>query len=170
MRRRPPRYSSGLGWLLVAFGLVFLASRAAPVGASDTLAVSPRAAVAVAYARAQVGDPYVWGADGPNAWDCSGLTGGAWRHAGYRWPDLTAAGQYRWLADRHRTVTRAQLKPGDLVFYASSSNWRLIHHVAMYVGGARMVEAPQRGVPVREVRLRTPGWYGAARPGGGEGA
>ena len=159
---------------VVAIGALLLATHLDPIRAAETPrraggavagsrqapAVSPVAARAVAFARAQLGDPYVWGADGPDAWDCSGLVGGAWRHAGYRWPDLTAAGQYQWLAGRHRTVTRSQLEPGDLVFYGDP-----VHHVVIYVGQGRMVEAQQPGVPVHEVALRTDEWAGAARPG-----
>jgi hypothetical protein len=84
--RRPPRRSSGLGWLLGALLLVWLAFHATPGQATgqpggSAPAVARGAAGAVAFARAQIGDRYVWGADGPDAWDCSGLTGGAWRAA-----------------------------------------------------------------------------------------
>jgi cell wall-associated NlpC family hydrolase len=171
---RPRGRGNGLVWA-VAIGALLLASHLDPTRAADAVrragdavtesrpavpAASPMAARAVAYARAQLGDPYVWGADGPDAWDCSGLTGAAWRHAGLQWPDMTAAGQWQWLADRHRGVTRSQLEPGDLVFYGAP-----ITHVAIYTGHGRMVEAQQPGVPVHEVPLRTEGWAGAARPG-----
>jgi cell wall-associated NlpC family hydrolase len=174
MRRRPPPRRSLVSPWLVLLGLAWLfawvASQSTPGQATGQQggvpAVSRSAAGAVAFARAQRGKPYVWGADGPNAWDCSGLVGGAWRAAGYRWPDLTAAEQYQWLAARGRTVTRSQLRPDDIVFFNTS---RPLGHVAIYVGGGRIVEAQQPGVPVHEVPLRTSGWAGAARPGGGVG-
>ena len=119
---------------------------------------SPRAARAVAYALAQRGKPYRWGAEGPDVFDCSGLTLAAWRAAGVAIP-RTAAGQ---LAGLPRV--RGRLQPGDLVIYASTGPSR--RHVAMVVGRGRIVEAPARGIPVRSTRLRD-GWLGAVRPRGG---
>jgi peptidoglycan DL-endopeptidase CwlO len=119
---------------------------------------SPRAARAVTYALAQRGKPYRWAAEGPGAFDCSGLTFAAWRHAGVTIP-RTAAGQ---LASLPRVSGR--LRPGDLVIYASRGPSR--RHVALVVDPGRMVEAPGRGVPVRQVRLRG-GFIGAVRPGAG---
>jgi cell wall-associated NlpC family hydrolase len=146
--------------------------RARPAGSSTrsagtrpSAAGPPMAARAVAYARSQLGKPYVWGGNGPEAFDCSGLAGAAWRAAGLRWPDLTAAGQWRWLHDRGGDLARSQLQPGDLVFYAhDTGDWRSIHHVGLYVGAGWMVEAPYSGALVRQVPLRTRGWFGAARP------
>jgi len=112
----------------------------------------------VAFALAQRGKPYRWGAQGPGAYDCSGLTWAAWQAAGVAIP-RTAAGQ---LAGLPRV--RGQLQPGDLLIYRSSGPSR--RHVAMVVGAGRMVEAPGRGIPVRSTSLR-PGWLGAVRPGGG---
>jgi cell wall-associated NlpC family hydrolase len=116
-----------------------------------------RAARAVAFALAQRGKPYRWGAQGPDAYDCSGLTWAAWRAAGVTIP-RTAAGQ---LADLPRARGRRQ--PGDLVVYPSDGPSR--RHVAMVVDGGRMVEALRYGVPVRVTRLRG-GGLGAVRPGG----
>jgi len=120
-------------------------------------AASPRAARAVAFALRQRGMPYRWGANGPHAFDCSGLTWAAWRAAGVAIP-RTAAAQ---LAGLPRVGGR--LRPGDLVVYRSSGPTR--RHVAMLVGSGRMVEALSRGVPVRVVPLRG-GWLGAVRPEG----
>jgi cell wall-associated NlpC family hydrolase len=119
---------------------------------------SPRAARAVAYALAQRGKPYRWAAQGPDAFDCSGLTFAAWRAAGVAIP-RTAAGQ---LAGLPRV--RGRVQPGDLVIYASRGPSR--RHVALVVDRGRMVEALGRGVPVRSTRLRG-GYLGAVRPGGG---
>jgi len=119
---------------------------------------SPRAARAVAYALAQRGKPYRWAAEGPAAFDCSGLTFAAWQAAGVAIP-RTAAGQ---LAGLPRVQGR--LQSGDLVIYASRGPSR--RHVALVVERGRIVEARGRGIPVRSTRLRG-GWLGAVRPGGG---
>jgi cell wall-associated NlpC family hydrolase len=130
---------------------------AAPEPPGARPASGSRPARAVAFALGQRGKPYRWGAEGPHAYDCSGLTWAAWRAAGVTIP-RTAAGQ---LAGLHRATGR--LQPGDLLIYPSSGPSR--RHVAMVVGGGRMVEALGRGVPVRSTDIR-PGWLGAVRPGG----
>ena len=117
-----------------------------------------RAGRAVAFTQAQRGKPYRWGAEGPDAFDCSGLTWAAWRAAGVAIP-RTAAGQ---LADLPRVHGR--LQPGDLLIYPSRGPSG--RHVAMVVGPGRMVEALGRGVPVRSTSIRS-GWLGAVRPGAG---
>jgi cell wall-associated NlpC family hydrolase len=118
----------------------------------------PRAARAVAFALRQRGKPYRWGAQGPHAFDCSGLTWAAWRAAGVTIP-RTAAGQ---LAGLPRV--RGKLQPGDLLIYRSRGPSR--RHVAMVVGPGRMAEALGRGIPVQSTSLRR-GYLGAVRPGGG---
>jgi peptidoglycan DL-endopeptidase CwlO len=129
---------------------------AAPAPSAPAPAPSARqsAQVAVDTALAQVGKPYVWGGNGPNGFDCSGLTSFAWRAAGVTIP-RTSRAQFSGL----RNVTRAQLQPGDLVFYNSP-----ISHVAMYVGNDTIVEASRRGVPVRTARLSARNPVGYARP------
>jgi cell wall-associated NlpC family hydrolase len=117
-----------------------------------------RAGRAVAFALAQRGKPYRWGAQGPHAFDCSGLTWAAWRAAGVAIP-RTAAGQ---LARLPRV--RERLQPGDLVIYRSRGPSG--RHVAMVVGRGRMVEALGRGLPVRSTSIRG-GYLGAVRPGAG---
>jgi cell wall-associated NlpC family hydrolase len=96
-------------------------------------------AAVVRYAEAQVGKPYVWGADGPSSFDCSGLTMMAWRQAGISLPH-SAAAQYS--VGRH--VTRAELQPGDLIFRYSP-----ISHVAMYVGNGMQVAATHTGSTIK---------------------
>jgi cell wall-associated NlpC family hydrolase len=119
---------------------------------------TPRAARAVAFALEQRGKPYRWGAEGPHAFDCSGLTWAAWRAAGVSIP-RTAAGQ---LAGLPRA--RGRFQPGDLLIYRSNGPSR--RHVAMVVSRGRMVEAPGRSLPIRSTSIR-PGYLGAVRPGGG---
>jgi cell wall-associated NlpC family hydrolase len=140
---------------LVADALPVIAAPEAP-GARP--ASGSRPARAVAFALRQRGKPYRWGAEGPHAFDCSGLTWAAWRAAGVTIP-RTAAGQ---LARLPRA--RGRLQPGDLLVYASRGPSR--RHVAMVIGRGRMVEARGRGIPVRSTTIR-PGWLGAVRPGAG---
>jgi cell wall-associated NlpC family hydrolase len=130
----------------------------APPDAGPAVGPSPAAARAVAFALRQRGKPYQWGAEGPYAFDCSGLTWAAWRAAGVTIP-RTAAGQLAGLPQ-----VRGQLRLGDLVIYRTDGPSR--RHVAMVVSPGRMVEARGRGIPVRSTSLRG-GWLGAVRPGGG---
>ncbi len=111
---------------------------------------------AVAYAKAQLGKPYVWSAEGPNSFDCSGLTMMAWRSAGVSIPRVAAA-QYG--IGRH--ISKSALEPGDLVFFGSP-----IHHVGIYVGGGMMIEAPYTGQVVRYHTIDRSDYAGATRPTG----
>lgn len=105
---------------------------------------SGRAAKAVQYALAQVGDRYVAAASGPNAFDCSGLTMTAWRQAGVSLPHYSRS-QY----SVTRRVPLSQAQPGDLVFYFGQGT----HHVGMYIGNGKMVHAanPRSGVLVSNI-------------------
>jgi cell wall-associated NlpC family hydrolase len=142
---------------LVADGRAVIAAPATPP-APALRRPRPGAARAVAFAMGQRGKPYRWGAEGPHAFDCSGLTWAAWQAAGVTIPRTAA----RQLAGLPRV--RGGLRPGDLLIYRSSGPSR--RHVAMVVGEGRMVEASGRGIPVRSTSLR-PGWLGAVRPGAG---
>jgi len=124
--------------------------------ASSAPAPTSAASQAVAYAKAQLGKPYVWSAEGPNGFDCSGLTMMAWRSAGVSIPRVAAA-QY----DMGRHISRSSLEPGDLVFFGSP-----IHHVGMYVGGGMMIEAPYTGQVVRYHTIDRSDYAGATRPTG----
>jgi peptidoglycan DL-endopeptidase CwlO len=104
---------------------------------------SSRAAIAVRFALAQVGKPYVWGASGPNAYDCSGLTMASWRAAGVSLPHSSRE-QYGY--GTHVSVSA--LQPGDLVFM-----YNPISHVTIYIGGGMLVSAPQTGQNVSVVPL-----------------
>lgn len=107
----------------------------------------------VKFACAQIGKPYVWGADGPASYDCSGLTLRAWAQVGVTLPH-NAAQQYR----ATKRVSRSQLQPGDLVFYSNLS------HMGMYVGGGWIVHAPQSGDHVRMKRVEDGNLVGFGRP------
>jgi cell wall-associated NlpC family hydrolase len=117
--------------------------------------VSGRAGVAVATARAQLGDPYVWAAEGPDAFDCSGLTLYAWRAAGVSLPHSSSMQM-----SSGTRVSQSELQPGDLVFYGSP-----VHHVAIYVGGGQVIHAPQSGDVVRYASVSMMSVSGAVRPG-----
>ncbi|WP_322937645.1 C40 family peptidase [Nocardioides bizhenqiangii] len=101
------------------------------------------AAAAVAFARSQLGDPYVWAAAGPDAWDCSGLTMGAWAAGGKSLPHYSVA-QY----EQSTPISAGDLRPGDLVFWGSSSSAGSIYHVALYAGDGMIIHAPRTGRPV----------------------
>ncbi len=96
----------------------------------------------IAFARSQIGDPYVWGAAGPNTWDCSGLTQQAWAQAGVYLSHYTG---YQW--NETARVALSDLQPGDLVFYGDSGPTS--HHVGLYVGNDMMIDAPNTGAYVR---------------------
>ncbi|MFF8276632.1 NlpC/P60 family protein [Streptomyces lateritius] len=113
-----------------------------------------KAEKALAFARGQIGKPYVWGATGPSSYDCSGLTQAAWKAAGVDLPRTT------W--DQVKVGTRvatADLLPGDLVFFYDD-----ISHVGLYIGGGKMIHAPKPGADVREESIYYMPIYGSIRP------
>ncbi|AQS67978.1 C40 family peptidase [Streptomyces pactum] len=133
------------------------ASRSSP-GPREALSASAqapnsRAAAAVAYAYRKLGSPYVWGATGPDAFDCSGLTQAAYRAAGVSLPRTTYA-----QIDAGRRVGRSELLPGDLVFFYSG-----ISHVGVYIGDGRMIHAPNPSAPVRVAPIDEMPFAGATR-------
>ena len=94
----------------------------------------------MAFAEAQLGDPYVWAAAGPDAWDCSGLTMAAWASAGVSLAHYAEAQYYE-----STPVSVSQLQPGDLVFWSYNGAPSGIHHVAMYIGNGMIIHAPRTG-------------------------
>lgn len=114
--------------------------RQVPAG-PPTVAVSGRVAVVIAFALAQVGRPYIFGASGPYGYDCSGLVVAAYARVGVGLAHFTGA-----MLGSGRPVDRSQLAPGDLVFPTGG-------HVAIYLGGGRMVEAPHSGASVRVISV-----------------
>ena len=133
------------------------------IGAGGTTAAtytgptSTQAEQAVAFAYAQLGKPYQWGATGPDSYDCSGLAQAAWAAGGVAIPRDTYE---QWAALPH--IASSAIQPGDLLYYDG------IGHVAMYVGNGYIIDAPQTGMDVQKIPMDT-GWYaanfvGAARP------
>jgi cell wall-associated NlpC family hydrolase len=137
-----------------------LAQARAALGNLPDVPPTPVAAAAVAFARDQVGKPYVWGATGPDAYDCSGLTGAAYAAAGLALPRTS---REQWYVGQH--VALGALMPGDLLFWADDvTNPGTIHHVAMYAGGGLMIAAPHTGDVVRVQPVYLDGYIGAVRP------
>src|SRR5215218_2092107 len=123
------------------------------------LQAGPVARAAVRWALAQLGDPYRWGATGPDTFDCSGLISSAYRAAGVGIPRVSRA---QWGAGPHVAV--ANLLPGDLVFYADNpADPATIHHVGMYIGNGLMVHAPHTGDVVRVASIWRESYAGATR-------
>ncbi len=109
---------------------------------------------ALTYAAAQIGKPYVWGAEGPASFDCSGLTSQAWAHAGREIPRTS---QEQWA--RLPRVPLDELRPGDLVVYFPTAT-----HVALYVGDGKVIQAPRPGAKVKVSPIAANPLLGAVRP------
>ena len=132
-----------------------LAGPALDAPSADQLPLAPgsAAAVAVKTALAQVGDPYVWGKSGPDGFDCSGLTSYAYAAAGVTLPHSSAS-----QARLGKAVSRAELKPGDLVYFFTP-----VSHVGLYIGNGMMVHARTSGRPVAVTSVDMAGYKGARR-------
>ncbi|TRO62725.1 MULTISPECIES: C40 family peptidase [unclassified Streptomyces] len=121
---------------------------------SGSAASTAKADKALAFARAQIGKPYVWGASGPGSYDCSGLTQAAWKAAGVTLPrttwDQVKAGA---------TVSVNSAQPGDLVFFYDD-----ISHVGIYIGDGMMIHAPKPGAYVREESIYYMPIHSVVRP------
>ncbi|XTZ13523.1 NlpC/P60 family protein [Micromonospora echinospora] len=115
--------------------------------------ISDAARIAIRTACAQVGDPYVFGATGPNAFDCSGLTQYAYKAAGIYLPHFTGD---QWKED---PVSRSEARPGDLVFFFAG-----VSHVGLYLGNGIMVHAPREGKPVQVASINHMPVAGFRRP------
>src|SRR3954465_5410036 len=129
------------------------AAAPAPGAAPAAGAPSSAAQVAVNTALAQVGDPYVWGAGGPDSFDCSGLTQYAYSAAGVSLPHSSKS-----QSTMGTPVSASDLQPGDLLFYYSPTS-----HVAMYIGNGQMVHASTAGEPVKVVAFGSMGGFPHAR-------
>ncbi len=138
-------------------GTAVAAGTTGPTAATYAGPTNTQAGKAVAFAYAQLGKPYVWGATGPGAYDCSGLVQAAWASAGMSIPRVTYD---QWAALPH--ISASSLQPGDLLYYEGEG------HVAMYVGNGYIIDAPRTGLTVEKIPMNTD-WYaanfdGAVRP------
>jgi cell wall-associated NlpC family hydrolase len=125
-------------------------------GSPDPAATGSNGAqIALKWAYAELGKPYVWGAAGPDTFDCSGLTQYVWAKAGVYLPHYTGD---QWNSGRH--VSRGELQPGDLVFYFSD-----LHHMAIYIGNGQVIQAPHTGDVVKISPLDVDPYAGAVRVG-----
>ncbi|QES51563.1 hypothetical protein DEJ50_30675 [Streptomyces venezuelae] len=115
---------------------------------------------AISYAMQHLGDPYVWGGNGPHGWDCSGLVKAAYQSAGIPLPRV-ADDQYR----ATTPISRSELRRGDLVFWSNDGRASGIHHVAIYLGDGQYLEAPRPGKNVRisSFSFYNPNMYGRVR-------
>ena len=139
-----------------------LAQAAAYIVLPPPPAASGVAGAAIAFAESKLGLPYQWGGTGP-LYDCSGLTQAAYAAAGVRLR-RTSREQF-WDGPR---VALAELQPGDLVFFADDiTDPGTIHHLGLYVGDGRMIEAARTGTVIRYASIDRPGYIGAIRPTGG---
>jgi len=132
------------------------AARSAPSGDSDygDPGTEPRSSV-VAIAKSKLGAPYKWAASGPNSFDCSGFTMWVYAQVGVSLPHSS-----RSQINSGPRVSRANLKPGGLVFFGRS----VIHHVGIYVGGGQYIHAPHTGDVVKISSLDRSDYVGACRP------
>ncbi|MEV2267831.1 C40 family peptidase [Nonomuraea africana] len=116
--------------------------------------------IAADWALSQLGKPYVWAADGPSSYDCSGLTMRAWEQVGVRLDHWTGT---QWTSGPH--IPLNQLRRGDLLFFGKiTDDPGDIHHVGMYIGRGLMVHAPQTGDVVRVASMWRRDLVGATRP------
>lgn len=133
----------------------------ADTGAFTTVPPGKAAAAAIAFARAQLGKPYVWGAEGPRAFDCSGLVYAAYRAAGISIPRVTSD---QW---RHGThVPNGRVQPGDLAFFNSGPGTSTTNpgHVGLVIGNGKMIAAPHTGTVVQIQPYTRPSLLGFTRP------
>ncbi|NEM91987.1 C40 family peptidase [Galbitalea soli] len=117
-----------------------------PPGPPDVSAVGG----AIAFAEAQLGEPYVLGGMGPNVWDCSGLTKAAYASVGVYIGTHSATDQYNTMKSEGRLIPLSQRQAGDLLWYSDGgTTWGSKYHVTLYIGNGEMIEAPYPGATVR---------------------
>lgn len=131
------------------------ATKTSPGPRRDSVTGSSKGAKALAYAKAQLGEPYVRSGAGPSSWDCSGLTMKAWGSVGVSLPHSS-----RQQFSRGRPVAKSDLQSGDLVFFYSD-----IHHVGLYAGNGQVIHAPRPGKSVEYIKMSYMPYSGARRPG-----
>jgi len=158
VQERIGQYESDFGRLTAEEQTAVTTAIAGPTLAAPNVAALPvvpgsATATAIEMALAQVGDPYVWGASGPDGFDCSGLTSYAYAAAGVSLPRAS-----RSQATVGREVSRGELQPGDLVFFYDP-----ISHVGLYIGNGQMVHARTFGQPVAVTTVDQAGYRFARR-------
>ena len=131
------------------------AAKAAPDSTRSSVTGSGKGAKALAFAKAQLGEPYARSGAGPSSWDCSGLTMKAWGSVGVSLPHSSRQ-QY----SRGKIVAKSDLQLGDLVFFYSD-----IHHVGLYAGSGQVIHAPRPGKSVEYIKMSYMPYAGARRPG-----
>lgn len=158
MSVRARRHLAALVALLTASLTMTLAPALSAPASAVTMTLAQREVRAFSIAKTRVGDPYRYGASGPSAFDCSGLTHYSLIGAGFGSVPRTAAAQ----ASRARHIARRYLRPGDLVFFYNGSG---IYHVAFFVkwenGRALILHAPYSGARVRYELIWTNSWFAA---------
>ena len=140
-------------WRLLQSGKLKKGKKASPAPAVAAAQASNKAAVALAFAKRQLGDRYGYGGTGPNTWDCSGLTQGAYKAAGVKLPHNSRA-QMKY----GKAIAKKSLRPGDLVFFYSP-----VSHVAIYAGDGKVIQASRPGKPVNVGRVSDMPFAGARR-------
>jgi peptidoglycan DL-endopeptidase CwlO len=131
------------------------ATKASRDSTRGSVSGSGKGAKALAYAQAQLGEPYARSGAGPSSWDCSGLTMKAWGSVGVSLPHSS-----RQQFNLGRPVAKSDLQLGDLVFFYSD-----IHHVALYAGRGQVIHAPRPGKSVEYIKMSYMPYAGARRPG-----
>jgi cell wall-associated NlpC family hydrolase len=132
---------------------------------ADGMTSNPKALDAVKFALSQLGVPYLWGAEGPNRYDCSGLMLAAYRSVGVTLPRIANEQFHSSPAVTSTRTSRGDLLvPGDMVFFSDDLNdWTKIHHVGMYIGSGKMVHAPSTGDVVKISSVHWSEFFGAVR-------
>ncbi len=153
VRRSLVAVLAGAGVMLAPLPAMAADVPAATSAPAAVAAAGPAAQAVVNTAMAQRGKPYAWGGSGPNSFDCSGLTQFAFKAAGVNLPRTT-----RTQVNTGTPVARANLQPGDLVFFYSP-----VSHVGIYIGNGQMVHAPTSGSVVKVVNIDYMGPLSAAR-------
>jgi peptidoglycan DL-endopeptidase CwlO len=123
-------------------------------GSGSSSSASTQAEKAIAFARDQLGKPYVWGATGPDSYDCSGLTQAAYRAAGIDLPRTTYD-----QVNAGTRIAQSDMKPGDLIFFYSD-----VSHVGIYIGNGEMIHAPHTGTVIKIAPITEMPFYAAVRP------
>lgn len=127
-----------------------------PGGGTAPTPVAAAVEGAINYAKAQLGERYQLGGMGPDRWDCSGLTKASYASVGVYVGTHSSTDQYNYMARQGRLVPYSQAQPGDLLFYSDGGSASVArkYHVTIYLGGGKMIEAPNPSAPVRIVNVR----------------